>query len=123
MSKSIPTKEEIERASRIMKNKSRNLDEVSEQIRQRFVGRCPLYRVFILAQRDVDFRAYLFFRKRRHVEEAKRQGIHEEITDFIYSELERAGRGKRDKIRVAIEFDSDENVAANFEGSYSLRLR
>ncbi len=125
MSKSTnsPKKESFERASRVMKERSRNLDEVCKEVLQQFAGCCPLHRVFVLSQRDVDFRAYVFFKNRQDVEESKRHGIHEKIIDCIYSELERMGRGRRNKINVAVEFDSDENVIANFEGSYNLRLR
>ena len=44
------------------------------------------------------------------------------MMDFVYAALERAGRGKRPDISVAFEFDSDENVTANFEGDYFLRF-
>jgi hypothetical protein len=53
-----------------------------------------------------------------------RSGVTQEIEDFVYAELERAGRGGKGDIRVAFEFDSDENVNASFEGDYfNCRLR
>lgn len=119
----IPTPEEFERASRIMREKSRNLDEVCNSVRDRFETLCPLHEFFILDQRDVDFRAYVFFKTNMQLKAAKSSSIKDEIKRFVYSELERLGRGKQGEIKVAFEFDSHENVEANFEGDYYLRLR
>ena len=106
-----------------MENQFRHLDDVSESVRREFKGKCPLYNVYILPQRDVTFRSYVFFNTSRDIEYCKSNGIVQQIIDFTYSELERVGRGSRDQIVVAFEFDSDENVIANFEGDYFLRLR
>ncbi len=57
------------------------------------------------------------------LEACKASGISQEMVDFVSLELERVGRGKPEGLKVAFEFDSDENVAANFEGNYFLRLR
>lgn len=119
----IPTDEEFARASNVMKEKARMLDVVREEVIRCFRNRCPLHDFFILDQRDVDFRCYIFFETNKDIEECMRNGIQDELTEFIYSELERVGRGKRDVIKVAFEFDSNENVKANFEGDYYLRLR
>jgi hypothetical protein len=119
----IPTQEEFERASRIMKEKSRMLDVVRDAVRREFSERCPLHEFFILDQRDVDFRAYIFFKTETDLVASEKSGIREKLVDFIFSELERVGRGKRETTRVAFEFDSDENVRTKFEGDYFLRLR
>jgi len=119
----IPTAEDFERASRLMKERARNLDKVREAVFIRFKAICPLHEFYILDQRDVDFRAYVFFEEEKDIEACESSGISEQIVDCVYAELERAGRGSRADIKVAFEFDSDENVVAHYEGNYFLRLR
>ncbi len=104
-----------------MSEASRNLEEVRESVLGRFRGRSPLHEFFILDQGDVDFRAYVFLEKNEDVAACRTSGVDREIIDFVYVELERLGRGARNEIKVAFEFDSDENVAANFNGDYYLR--
>lgn len=120
---SIPTEEDFARASRLARERSRNLDKVSEAVGRRFMSIAPLYNVYILNQRDVDFRAYVFFNKDKDINACKSSGVIRDLIDFVYDELERAGRGKRGEITVGFEFDSHENVLANYEGDYLLRLR
>ncbi|MEO5913969.1 MAG: hypothetical protein ABIS50_07025 [Luteolibacter sp.] len=119
----IPTPEEFEMASQAMRQKARCLDDVREGVKRRFGSPDPIREFFILSQRDVDFRAYIFFGRGEDLELAGKTGLQGKIVDFVFSELERLGRGSRDQIRMAFEFDSHENVEANFEGDYSLRLR
>lgn len=119
----IPSDEEFERASQLMEMRSRGLDEVRESVKRYFAVQCPLNEVFILPQRDVDFRSYVFFEKNDDIENGKRNRVVQSIEDFVYQELERVGRGKREKLSVVFEWDFYENVVANFEGDYFLRLR
>jgi hypothetical protein len=119
----IPSNEDFERAKRLDRERSRNLDLVCENVKSSFMKKCALHNVYILSQQDVDFRAYVFFKKDKDVEECEANGTLQAIEDFIYAELDRVGRGKQGEITVAFEIDSDENVAANYGGHYYLRLR
>lgn len=119
----IPSDEDFDRASRHMEERSRKLDKVREIVIQHFKNTSPLHDFYILDQRDVDFRAYVFFKEDKDIQTCKTSGILQDLMDFVYAELEHAGRGKRGEIKVAFEFDSDENVTTNFEGDYFLRLR
>lgn len=119
----IPTADEFRRASQFMAEQSRNLENVRAAVLSQFKGISPLYAFHILDQSDVDFRAYVFFVTNRDIEACQQSGISQQIEDCVYEELERAGRGRKGDIRVAFEFDSDENVIANYEGNYFLRLR
>ena len=119
----IPSDEDFERAKQLARERERNLDSVCDRVKERFKPQTPLRNLYILPQRDVNFRAYIFFRKHEDVEICDKNGVSQEIQDFVYAELERAGRGSSDEITVAFEFDSDENVEANFEGDYFLRLQ
>ncbi|HZZ70955.1 MAG TPA: hypothetical protein VFE24_01805 [Pirellulales bacterium] len=74
-------------------------------------------------KQHVDFRTYVFFEKDEDIKACQGNGVIRDMIGFVYDELERAGRGKRGEITVGFEFDSDENVAAKFEGDYLLRLR
>jgi hypothetical protein len=119
----IPTDKDFERASKLMAERSKNLDEIRNTIKKVFRNKYPLHEIYILPQRDVDFRAYIFFEKVSDIEKCRKIGVVKEIEDFILNELERLGRGSRDEIKVSFELDSHENVEANFEGEYLLRLR
>src|SRR5690625_1085357 len=118
----VPSNEDFERAARKMAERSRNLDKLREMFLQRFGSRYPLHEFCIMPQRDVDFRAYVFFDKNNDVETSKESGLNEEIIDFVYESLEFLGRGRRGEVTVVFEFDSNENVEENFEGDYYLRL-
>lgn len=120
---SIPTDADFKRAKKLMRERSRNLESVREEVLRRFRGRAPLHNVYVLAQRDVDFRAYIFFRTEHDVAKCRRSGVTERIKEAIIEELHRVGRGGKTGISVDFEVDSDENVRANFEGDYFLRLR
>jgi len=119
----IPTDDEFEQASRMMEERSRNLDEIRDLLKQHFSKKCPLYEFYILPQRDVNFRAYVFFEKDSDIDKCKSDGIVQEIENYIFNELERLGRGRREEITVAFELDSNESVEANYEGDYFLRMR
>ncbi len=119
----IPSDEDFDRAERLAKERSRGLDKVTARVLSRFKNLCPLHEFCIMDQIDVDFRAYVFFEKDEDIRECEDSGVNGQIVDFIYRALEHVGRGKREDITLAVEFDSDENVTANFEGDYFLRLR
>jgi len=119
----IPSDDDFSRAKKLARKRSRGLDKVCENVTQHFRKLCPLHNVYVLPQRDVDFRAYVFFKKDKDIQTCEKNGIAEDIIDFVYAELERAGRGKRGEITVAFDFDSDQNVTINFEADYFLRLR
>jgi hypothetical protein len=119
----IPSDDEFVKASKYMDEQSRNLDKVCDKVIHHFKNICPLHDFYLLDQIDVDFRAYVFFKEDKDILECQRNGIIQDIMDIVYAELEIAGRGKREDITVAFEFDSDENVTANFGGDYFIRLR
>jgi len=119
----IPSDEELDRASKMMEQQFVNLDAVKNNVLERFKCKCPLYDFRILPQGDDGFRAYVFFETDLDVEECNTNGIVDELQAFVIKELERAGRWTKDETIVAFEIDSDENVTANYEGDYFLRLR
>lgn len=119
----IPSEEEFARAKRVMREESRNLDRVADNVERHFSSRCRLHMVYILPQRDVDFRIYIFFNTDNDLVISKQRGLTEEISTFVREELERAGRGQKESLKLAFEFDSDENVIRRFHGDYFDRLR
>lgn len=119
----IPTDKEFERASRQMRERSRNLDEIRELFKKHFRNECPLYEFYIIPQLDVNFRSYVFFEKNSDIEKCRGEGIFQQIEDFVYEKLETLGRGNRQETTVAFEYDSNENVEANYEGDYFFRMR
>lgn len=123
MNNNIPSEEDFARAKKFMAERYRNLDAVENAVKRRFLSHCPLHNVYLLAQEDVDFRAYVFFKKDADVVTCKADGTTLAIEDAFYHELARFGRGKRGEIVVAFEWDSDENVERNYDGDYLSRLR
>ena len=119
----IPSDEELDRASKMMEQQFESLDVVKDTVVSRFKNACPLYDFHILPQGEDGFRAYVFFITEEDLQKCTETGIVEEIKACIYEELQRVGRGKIGETTVAFELDSDENVTANYEGDYFLRLR
>ncbi len=119
----IPTPLEFARASRNARESFRGLDEVCKTTFARFRQAAPLFRFDLLPERESEFRAYVFFEKPLDIRACERNGISREIAEHVYAELERVGRGSRTEIKVAFEFDSDENVRKKFGGNYLNRLR
>ena len=119
----VPSEEDLARAKRKMAERDRNLSQVCENVKDQFVNSCPLHNLYVLWQRDVDFRAYVFFRKDNDIECCRSNGTTIAIENAVYAELERFGRGKRGDIVVDFQYDSDENVVNRYGGDYLLRLR
>ena len=93
------------------------------QILHRFGGN-GVHEVFVFYSQRIDaLGSFVFFGWERQIEEAEKSGLASQIRQAVVEELERVGRGNRDTMKVDFEFDSHENMEANFEGDYFLRLR
>jgi len=119
----IPSDEELNRASKMLEQQFQGLDVVKDAVISRFKDVCPLYDFHILPQGEDGYRAYVFFNTDADIRRCVEAGIVEEIKGYVYKELQRVGRGKTGETTVTFELDSDENVTANYEGDYFLRLR
>jgi hypothetical protein len=119
----IPSDDEFARAKRAMAELDRNLEHVTQLVIGRCSKFCRIHNMYILWQRDVDFRVYVFFSTDADIREYSECGITKTIEEYVYNELELAGRGKRSDITVAFEYDSDENVQRHYDGDYLARLR
>ncbi len=119
----IPSDEDFAKAKRLARERSRNLDAVNKSVMVHFKDKCPLHYFLLMPQRNNEFWAGIFFINDEDIAICEKNGMSEQIQRFVYAELERLGRGKREDIKVAFEFDSDENVNRNFDGDYFLRLR
>ena len=118
----IPSEEEFARAKQLMREQSRNLSKVCEAVRMRFESVCPLFSVHMLPQRDVACSTTSSSTRTRTMGLAH-SGVTRQIEDFVYEQLELAGRGSRADITVAFEYNSNENFLAKYDGDYMLRLR
>jgi hypothetical protein len=119
----IPSDEELNRASKLMEVQFQNLDIVRQNVIRDLEQDFNLYDFRILPESKRKFRAYVFFHSNEQTLKFSKPGFAETIKAKIYEQLELNGRGTRNEISVDFEFDSDENVKANFEGNYLLRLR
>jgi len=119
----IPTEEEFAQASASLEKGSRGLSQIRENILCNHSQRYRLHEFFIFDTTETSFRAYVFFERDKDVKNAKKNDVIEEVKILVYRELESAGRGARDKVDIAFEFDSHENVESGFDGNYFDRLR
>jgi hypothetical protein len=121
----IPSEEDFARADAYMREVYRNIDQADKSASQYFREICQEHShyFYLLPEGEKEFRAYIFYKNNKDIAIYKANGIEKKMEDFIYAELERQGRGKKEDITVAFEFDSDENVTAKFGGDYFLRLR
>jgi hypothetical protein len=120
---SIPSKEDFARAKKLMRDKFRNLNVVQENVSRHFKDQFPLHDFVLLPGEGLHgFQAYVFFEKDDDIEACKRSGLARQIEDYLYTELERAGRGHRTENSIRFEFDSHEHVVAKWGGDYYLRL-
>lgn len=122
---SIPSEEDFARAHAAMRERDQGLSDVRSIILGRF-QKDGLHEAFIhYSPANKRFFAQLFFLRDDQIQEADKSGLVSQIKQTAIEEMERAGRGDRDviKIEFEFEFDSHENVEANFDGDYFLRLR
>jgi hypothetical protein len=121
----IPTDEDYARAKALMRERDRGMNSASENSLRYFKKICPKdrYNLHMIAEDDYKLRTYVFYKKSEDLQIYLDNGVSQQIIEFVYAELERQKRGKRDEIEVELEFDSHENVAANYDGNYFLRLR
>ena len=116
-----PSDVDFQHAKGRARERSLGLDEVCSSVKSRFKDHSSLHNVHILPQRDVDYRAYVFFDSDRNLSLAEDLGLRKQIQSFIRHELELLRCGAQTAIEF--EFDSDENVKRSYEGDYFLRLR
>ena len=119
----IPSDDDFARARAAMRERDRGLSDVRSKLLGRF-RHDGLHEAFILySPADEIFVAHLFFLHDDQIKEAEESGLASQIKQAVIEELESVGRGNRDALKVEFGFDSHDNVEANFEGDYFLRLR
>lgn len=121
--RNIPSQEDFKRASAVLKKRSRGLSEVRDRVLNEFNDRDVIHNLFIFDLAEHSFAVRVFFRWDHQIIELRESEFAEQLKDFTLDQLEIVGRGRRDDIHVAFEFDSYENVEKNYEGDYLLRLR
>ena len=121
--KNIPSAREFAMASASLRNHSRGLSEIRENILNYFKDEQFLHEFFIWDCSDKSFVVYVFYHLNKQIQEAENNGLSTRIEEQVYEELDNAGRGKRESIRIKFEFDSHENVELNYGGDYYSRLR
>ena len=117
--------ERIAAADAHMREVDRGMDQVEASAWRYFQSVCPFHskKVFVIAVGMKKFGAIFFYDRDEHVRIYAANGVSQKLEDFVYSELERVGRGTRDDISVIVEFDSHESVLAKHGGNYHQRLR
>jgi hypothetical protein len=119
----IPSDKDFARAKRLAMERAKNIGAINEAVMKQFHGSSPLHYFILMPQRDNEFWAGVFYEKESDISVCETNGLTRVIQDFVYSELERQGRGGKDEVNVVFEIDSDEHVNAKYGGDYFLRLR
>lgn len=119
----IPSKDDYARASAYMRSLDRGLSDTRDKVKERFKD-AGLYELFVFYSPSKKvFVAHVFFGVEEEKVLAEESGRIADIRSAILEELVRAGRGNRESIAIRMNVDTHENVVANFEGNYHLRLR
>jgi hypothetical protein len=119
----VPSKDDIARARRLDAERSRGLETICESVRSRFRDATAFREVFVLPQGDGAYRAYVFYSRESDVGACQTSGASDSIVAFVRARLDRLRGTSPGELDVTFEFDSEENVDANFGGDYFKRLR
>ena len=118
-SRNIPTEAEFERASAIHRERYRGLGDLSEKVLMEFRPKGFLHEFFMFASSENKFFAHVFYRLTSQIEEAEKNGISQEIIDYVNAALKQAGRTGT----IKFEFSSHEIVRRVCGGDYFTFLR
>jgi hypothetical protein len=121
--KKIPSEEDFQRASLALKKRSQGLSEVRDIMLLCFKESDDMHDFFILDSSDILFRAYVFYRWDRQIQEAKESGLAEKIMAATYDALKTVAGRYNPATQIEFEFDSHENVERQYAGDYFDRLR
>lgn len=100
----------------------KELEDISQAALHHLQPQFPLARIQLLPDSQADFRAYVFFETGEQVTTSEKDGSRDAIEDAVYVAIGNAGKGKRPDISIVFEYDSEENVKENYQGSYYLRM-
>lgn len=118
----IPSEQALAFAKQRARERSLNLDVVRNSLMEKFSPLCNLDNIYVIPEGDFQFRVAVFFSSDKDVIACMDSGLCQSIQDHAFDEVERVGRGIRDEVTIAFEFDSDENVQKNYKGDYWFRL-
>jgi hypothetical protein len=105
----------------LMDEIDQKLSLIVESTMSRFEGACPLHKISILPQfMSADYRVYVFYEVDKDIESFKNNGLSEQIQEYVCSQLE-LQLGNKDTT-TEFEWDSWQNVEANYEGNFILRM-
>jgi hypothetical protein len=121
MANNIPTATEFEQASKLMERRHRNWSEIEAASRTELDKHFELHE-FAIFPNDCEFAAILFFETNALAQRAINDGAEDLARDILLNVI-KPFRADCANIEVLLEFDSHENVDANYQGNYFLRLR
>lgn len=113
----------FERANRLINEEFGGLDEASQAALDHLQPQYPLAHLQLFPHREADFHAYVFFQSDAQVAASENDGSRSVIEDAVYTAIANAGKGTRPGTSIVFEYDSEQNVKENFQGSYYLRMR
>lgn len=118
-----PSDEEIKAALERIRNRSRGLGEIRDQLLHRFSGFEALHEAYIHAGPNEDIYVHFFFRTEGDRLNAELNGVNENLENAFRELLEASESPLKSTARAHFEFDSDEIVQRDFAGNYIDRLK
>lgn len=98
------------------------IEEVKTAVLKRIQADALVHTIHFVPIGDMKIEVYVFYETEDALKEYEESGVSEALLSLITNELEKICRGPRQGVEIQFELDSHENVIANYEGSYYLRL-
>lgn len=102
----------------------RGIDDICKRMIHAFSKSLNLHNVHIFPQGNAIYDIVWFLKEDKNLRGLFQGGSgRDQLIDFLYSELDKAGRGSRADVILRMSWDTDENIQKNWGGSYQNRLR
>ena len=93
------------------------IDRLNEKVTKKLKKRLSFSSFLLCYENDNKFSVSVLFKKEKDIASSKK--YHKELIDFVYSELEQQGFGKKDEINIKFYFESEEKL---FSGEYTPKI-
>ena len=96
--------------SRKSHDASKKLDELNEKVTAHFKTVFPLSSFYLYEQSRGHYMASVLFKNDKDITTCEAIGFPQKLADYVYSELDSAGLGRRETISVQFNFESSESI-------------
>jgi hypothetical protein len=82
-----------------------------------------IFTIHFVPMYDFSLEVYVFYEKDADISENQKNGVSENVKQIFIKTISSMGYMEKFGDKISFEFDSNENVINNYNGSYFLRLR